>query len=69
MHAVFVRICIYMDTLFENMSFGWYLKRAKNAKQLQLWKIPHIRHAMEMHDDVIKWKHFARYWPFVRGIH
>ena len=21
------------------------------------------------HDDVIKWKHFQRYWPFVRGIH
>ena len=21
-----------------------------------------------MHDDVIKWKHFLRYWPFVRGI-
>ena len=20
-------------------------------------------------DDVIKWKHFSRYWPFVRGIH
>ena len=20
------------------------------------------------HDDVIKWKHFRRYWPFVRGI-
>ena len=20
------------------------------------------------HDDVIKWKHFPRYWPFVRGI-
>ena len=20
-------------------------------------------------DDVIKWKHFTRYWPFVRGIH
>ena len=20
-----------------------------------------------MHDDVIKWKHFLRYWPFVRG--
>ena len=27
------------------------------------------RHAMETHDDVIKWKHFPRYWPFVRGIH
>ena len=22
----------------------------------------------EFHDDVIKWKHFPRYWPFVRGI-
>ena len=21
------------------------------------------------HDDVIEWKHFPRYWPFVRGIH
>ena len=23
----------------------------------------------KMHDDVIKWKHFPRYWPLVRGIH
>ena len=22
-----------------------------------------------IHDDVIKWKHFQRYWPFVREIH
>ena len=22
-----------------------------------------------VHDDGIKWKHFPRYWPFVRGIH
>ena len=21
------------------------------------------------HDDVIRWKHFLHYWPFVRGIH
>ena len=21
------------------------------------------------HDDVMKWNHFPRYWPFVRGIH
>ena len=21
------------------------------------------------HHDVIQWKHFPRYWPFVRGIH
>ena len=23
----------------------------------------------DSHDDVIKWKHCPRYWPFVRGIH
>ena len=23
----------------------------------------------KLHDDVIKWKHFPRYWSFVRGIH
>ena len=23
---------------------------------------------LQVHDDVIKWKHFPRYWPFVRGI-
>ena len=26
-------------------------------------------HVMVSHDDVIKWKYFLRYWPFVRGIH
>ena len=25
--------------------------------------------AFRYHDDVIKWKHFPRDWPFVRGIH
>ena len=23
----------------------------------------------QTHDDVIKWEHFPRYWPFVQGIH
>ena len=26
-------------------------------------------HFAQNHYDVIKWKHFPRYWPFVRGIH
>ena len=25
--------------------------------------------SVKWHDDVIKWKHFPRYWPFVRRIH
>ena len=28
-----------------------------------------VSKACDRHDDVIKWKHFPRYWPFVRGIH
>ena len=26
-------------------------------------------HLFPSHDDIIKWKRFPRYWPFVRGIH
>ena len=31
----------------------------------------HLRFLMrfKLHDDFIKWKHFPRYWPFMRGIH
>ena len=29
----------------------------------------HVMSSSCWHDDVIKWKHFPRYWPFVRGIH
>ena len=33
-------------------------QRGSNARSISMW-----------HDDVIKWKHFPRYWPFARGIH
>ena len=38
---------------------------------LALWRWLHQwrYHDHEWHDDVIKWKHFPRYWPFVREIH
>ena len=29
----------------------------------------HVVAVSSLNDDVIKWKHFPRYWPFVRGIH
>ena len=31
--------------------------------------IPKPGWKQKQHDDVIKWKHFPRYWPFVRRIH
>ena len=30
----------------------------------RVWQLIHL----EEYDDVIKWKYFPRYWPFVRGI-
>ena len=29
----------------------------------------HTETSWRSHDDVMNWKHFLRYWPFVRGIH
>ena len=40
-------------------------RRASNAESVSMtpsW-------FYEKHDHVIKWKHFPRNWPFVRGIH
>ena len=35
----------------------------------QCWRSVPFDRTGCMHDDVIKWEHFPRYWPFVRGIH
>ena len=32
-------------------------------------KVPTPYMAQQLVDDAIKWKHFTRYWPLVRGIH
>ena len=38
-----------------------------------LWFMQYLQYLngfiLAVHDDVIKWKHFSRYWPFVRGIY
>ena len=49
-------VCIYKCLLYGVIQ-GWGLQ-----KQFVLGII-------DIHDDVIKWKHFPRYSPFVRGIH
>ena len=33
------------------------------------WLLTSRRYLPYSHDDVIIWKYFQRYWPFVRGIH
>ena len=48
------RLIIVMESSYLKKRFQW-----TPLKHLFWWN----------HDDVIKWKHFPRYWPFVRGIH
>ena len=40
-------------------------KTAKEDTSKIYWCMPQWS---TCHDDVIKWRHFPRYWPFVRGI-
>ena len=47
-------------TLFMVKAFYYTIDQdSQQVTQTALW----------IHDDVIKWKHFPRNWPFVRGIH
>ena len=36
---------------------------------MKYWDWPAVLCVQNNHDDVIKWKNFTCYWPFVRGIH
>ena len=49
----------------------WAIKHAWNCAWCPLTSKTsyHTGSPLKTHDDVIKWKHFPRYWPFVRGIH
>ena len=44
--------------------FQWIRTSKTNGQKMSLESFKMIRH-----DDVTKWKHFPRYWPFLRGIH
>ena len=53
-------LLIYSDSLFANFTWilwAYYLLHSK------------FLHREPRHDDVMKWKHFPRYWLFMRGIH
>ena len=55
-----MRIIHYMDHFL--FIFSIYMRTASER-----WE--NVIYVHVTHDDVIKWKHFPRYWPFVRGIH
>ena len=51
----------------ENNSLGWRQHEGHCSlnQKIMAWAASPVY----LHDDVIQWKHFSRYWPCVRGIH
>ena len=47
----------------------WYTQTSHFCTSSHLVKWIQKINKYRFHDDVIEWKHFPRYWPFVRGIH
>ena len=48
----------------------WYNNTSVSAIVVVVWyAVMACSSILPLHDDVIKWNHFPRYWPFVRGIH
>ena len=56
--AVVRRQSYFKESITSNHKTWWYNHNTKTK---------HVRIFQEIHDDVAKWKHFPRYWPFVRG--
>ena len=47
----------------------WHEKRVWKCLRLAKSRDTSLGFVWNTHDDVIKWKHFPRCWPYVRGIH
>ena len=49
---------------FKKTDYGAYWDCKEPWASCYSWAVTTLKH-----DDVIKWKHFPRYWPFVWAIH
>ena len=49
--------------IWDAMTLIWVLCRADTV-----YLLGNTHDNLPYHDDVFKWKHFPRYWPFVRGL-
>ena len=63
-------ICVYMYIIYiaKVRLLLLVYSISLNAIQCTRW-CTNYSNCFAYHDIVIKWKHFPRYWPFVRGIH
>ena len=71
-NRILTPFCVLVNTIFKrfekyNHPLNWHFSNEKAVPTISLRKWS--TKIMIRHDDVIKWKHFPRHWPFVRGIH
>ena len=57
----------WCETLMFSFMLAWTSCWIKNRCISDLRR--HVANVTSVQDADIKWKHFPRYWPFVRGIH
>ena len=60
---------LYISVFFPNLASCVYTYYAWPQLAFITTSVPFSRAATQWNDYVIKWKHFPRYWLFVRGIH
>ena len=61
---------LHFSSVRHRNQFTWNFLNIVHGNQSLEWIScwPHMNDPCTCHDDVIQWKHFPRYWPFVRGI-
>ena len=68
MHAIFKRLYLTSPKTLKS-TFLWVSGPAALETRVLNRKDRIAYRKWGHHDDVMKWKHFPRCWPFVRGIH
>ena len=76
MHEYFIISIIFLTPAFKMLSGIIHIWTLVKSEVLPIRHCLGLGHetmvcavCLSSHDDVIKWKHFPRYWPFVREIH
>ena len=65
-----IEACLSIETLTSiHNRKGWVWRWHDPEFPRQFASRVRISGSFKWHDDVIKWKYFPRYWPFVWGIH
>ena len=71
LHSVYNYVILknmYLNTTQEQICMGVGALEISHYRS-KPWIDPHMLHIPIIYDDIIRWKHFPHYWPFVWGIH